>query len=698
MPSKSKFTRDNDGNVAVRIVSNTGVSEQPDSMFTTDEGGNVAVRVVFGEGGGGGGGGDSHNLGYYQTPEALRTAHPTATAGDFAIVNSTDTVWLWDTDTSSWKDGDTKGQVTSVNNQTGAVTVQETLVSGTNIKTVDGNSLLGSGNLELSTYLTYPNTWTTTGTTKAFCDDIAADSSAVEGKAYLGEVTLSDLPASMANGEVVVEIMKGTTALDKVIILSLKSGNVSPYSWQYVYWNNGSNVSGWKTWQETLVSGTNIKTINNTSILGSGDITTEEIQVSTMPTAGADELGKVYQFIGTTDANYTHGYFYECVSDGGNPATYSWSNIQVQMSSGGLPSQTGNAGKFLVTDGTDASWSDTVTGLKVVNSSDSTNYTTLSSTGNLLIQEGTYWRRTQLVTYNAPNEICFILATSRTGTGSAIGAPNSRIGRVYTNKINNGADINVPTVGGTLALQIATMPTAGSTYEGMIYQFTGITDSTYTNGHFYKCVSDGQTPATYSWEEVQLGGGGSSYTAGTGIDITSGVISTVVPMGMAHTSQSGESSVYFNTSPLADNKKACVVVGEWAGIGDNAATVTGSIVIGNQTSGTSGSVAIGYHASTGLASYSAVKSNIAIGSYARITGNTTHHAIQLGAVGNGTYSDNYDENTFKVANANGNFEMMDANGNLPADRLASTTGLADGNYRLRLTMANGVPTLSWVAE
>ena len=94
-----------------------------------------------------------------------------------------------------------------------------------------------------------------------------------------------------------------------------------------------------------------------------------ETQVDTMPAASADELGKVYQFIGTTDANYTHGYFYECVSDGGNPATYSWSNVQVQASSGGLPSQSGNAGKFLTTDGTDASWSDK----PLVNNSTNTN-------------------------------------------------------------------------------------------------------------------------------------------------------------------------------------------------------------------------------------------------------------------------------------------------------------------------------------
>lgn len=40
--------------------------------------------------------------------------------------------------------------VTSVNGQTGAVTVQPTLVSGTNIKTVNGNSLLGSGDVAIS--------------------------------------------------------------------------------------------------------------------------------------------------------------------------------------------------------------------------------------------------------------------------------------------------------------------------------------------------------------------------------------------------------------------------------------------------------------------------------------------------------------------------------------------------------------------
>lgn len=70
---------------------------------------------------GSGGGSDPHNLGYYADLTALQTARPTGTDGDFAILGSTDTIWVWDSGTSAWKDTDTKGQVTSVNGQTGDV-------------------------------------------------------------------------------------------------------------------------------------------------------------------------------------------------------------------------------------------------------------------------------------------------------------------------------------------------------------------------------------------------------------------------------------------------------------------------------------------------------------------------------------------------------------------------------------------------
>lgn len=133
MPSDSKFTRDENGNIAVRVVTNDESTTQSDSMFTHDENGNIAVRVVYGEGGGV----ESHNKGYYETAQALAEAYPSASAGDYAIVGATDTVWVWDTTTSAWKDSDTKGEVTSVNSQTGAVVLTASdvgaLPSGTHI-------------------------------------------------------------------------------------------------------------------------------------------------------------------------------------------------------------------------------------------------------------------------------------------------------------------------------------------------------------------------------------------------------------------------------------------------------------------------------------------------------------------------------------------------------------------------------------
>ena len=40
--------------------------------------------------------------GYYQDPGSLAQAHPQGQAGWWAIVGSTDTIWVWDTDTGAW--------------------------------------------------------------------------------------------------------------------------------------------------------------------------------------------------------------------------------------------------------------------------------------------------------------------------------------------------------------------------------------------------------------------------------------------------------------------------------------------------------------------------------------------------------------------------------------------------------------------
>ena len=83
-------------------------------------------------------------------------------------------------------------------------------------------------------------------------------------------------------------------------------------------------------------------------------------QIDILPTADVTQEGKIYQYIGTTNANYINGYFYKCISDGAVTPTYSWTQVDVQPSPDPLPSQTGQSGKFLTTDGTNTSWDEPI--------------------------------------------------------------------------------------------------------------------------------------------------------------------------------------------------------------------------------------------------------------------------------------------------------------------------------------------------
>ena len=200
----------------------------------------------------------------------------------------------------------------------------------------------------------------------------------------------------------------------------------------------------------------------------------DAIQVTALPTASADELGKVYQFIGTTDASYTHGYFYECVSDGAVTPTYSWAQVSVQPTPSGLPSQSGHGGTFLTTDGTDASWGTTLTDTLKIYLPNS-NYYPLDlrgpgGTSRFFMTLGSGYNRASTyihVSYNGNGGSFFLSYDGSTSGHKALrfyastgqyvdevelGQSTDKWTRLYVENINNGADIAVPTTGGTMAL------------------------------------------------------------------------------------------------------------------------------------------------------------------------------------------------------------------------------------------------------
>lgn len=57
------------------------------------------------------------------------------------------------------------------------------------------------------------------------------------------------------------------------------------------------------------------------------------VQYNTMPTASADNLGKIVQYTGVDTQDYTQGHFYVVVSDGESTPTYSWQEISFGGSS-----------------------------------------------------------------------------------------------------------------------------------------------------------------------------------------------------------------------------------------------------------------------------------------------------------------------------------------------------------------------------
>lgn len=102
--------------------------------------------------------------------------------------------------------------------------------------------------------------------------------------------------------------------------------------------------------------------------------------------------------------------------------------------------------------------------------------------------------------------------------------------------------------------QVATLPTAASTNEGRIYQFTGTTDANYTNGYFYKCVSDGAASPTYSWEQINVqSGGGSTNVVYLGLASQYNSDANALDIGNLNSNCLYIIDPYDNTSPIPNN-------------------------------------------------------------------------------------------------------------------------------------------------
>ena len=177
--------------------------------------------------------------------------------------------------------------------------LQEALVSGSSIKTVNGASVLGSGNINTSEVLVV--TMTKSGNT------CTADKSVSEiYQAYYTDkkAVIAVIPNHAGSGEYLLTACDPDA--DQYWFSSFQSNSCEVIAWNadtdYSYTISEKTFAEYSQLaakQDALVSGTNIKTINNTSLLGSGNVKTLPAFTSTIPQTGL--LPNVVYDYGTTD-------------------------------------------------------------------------------------------------------------------------------------------------------------------------------------------------------------------------------------------------------------------------------------------------------------------------------------------------------------------------------------------------------------
>ena len=149
-------------------------------------------------------------------------------------------------------------------NKSELTTKQDQLVSGINIKTINNQSILGGGNIEIQASTDLSDYYT-----KEECNSTFATISQMENKVDKEE------GKSLIDDEEIARLSTVTNYDDTAIneqIATLNSSklDVSTYTTDKT---NFATIEQLNEKQNALISGENIKTINGNSILGSGDIT-----------------------------------------------------------------------------------------------------------------------------------------------------------------------------------------------------------------------------------------------------------------------------------------------------------------------------------------------------------------------------------------------------------------------------------------
>lgn len=365
-----------------------------------------------------------------------------------------------------------------------------------------------------------------------------------------------------------------------------------------------------------------------------------------------------------------------------------------------LPDQTGNAGKFLTTDGTDASWSDK----PLTNTA--TGYISLTIGGN--------------AAYNGRSTNVGINSTASSGSSTAFGNSANCSGpyaiaigaspvasKDYTIAIGNSARAEQI---GSIQLGKGTNNETSTFCVGLVSDNVGTTvnyklldangtipTDRYTttpsaDGTYVPTLTISSGTPTRSWAAPS--GGLPSQTGNSGKFLTTN--GTTASWGNALTNKAGASNslAIIGTVDTLNNPEKSMAIGSGATVWGYENIAIGYNAQARSVMGKTDNVAIGNYAVAGGSSgQPSVEYATAIGDVAQATAN---YAIQLGKGTNST------ANTFSVGvGVSKNYRLLDSDGTIPTDRLtkANTTvtlAVADWSSNTQTVTVNGVTSTSVV--
>lgn len=162
----------------------------------------------------------------------------------------------------------------------GNISVQESLVSGTNIKTINNQSILGSGNISISgggvsdydQLSNRPQINNNTLTGDQSSSDLGLQDTLVSGT----NIKTINNQSLLGAGNITISGGGGTSDYDQLSNRPQINGHT--LSGDMSTSDIGIVIPDVSTKQDTLVSGTNIKTINGQNILGSGNLSITQVQ------------------------------------------------------------------------------------------------------------------------------------------------------------------------------------------------------------------------------------------------------------------------------------------------------------------------------------------------------------------------------------------------------------------------------------